>query len=151
MFQKELQAALPVPVASSSLLQVSLAQAVLPAGKRVGILTFSAEQLTPRHLSAAGVPLDTPIDGLRKGDHFQQVYGDHGAEPDLPKMERELIAAAERMLERHPDVGAFVLECTNMPPHAAALRRATGLPVHDIVGFIEWFGRSLRPPAYPEN
>lgn len=149
MFQKELQAALPVPVASSSLLQVPLAQAVLPGGKRAGILTYSAEKLTPRHLAAAGVPLDTPIDGLQPGDLFQQVYGNHGAEPDLAVMEREVIDAAERMLKRHPDVGALVLECTNMPPHSAALRRATGLPVHDIVGFIEWFGRSLRPPAYP--
>ena len=151
MFQKELQEALPVPVASSSLLQVPLAQAVLPAGKHVGILTFSAENLTPRHLAAAGVPLDTPIDGLRPEDHFQRVYGDRGAEPDPPAMERELIAAARRLLARHPDVGAFVLECTNMPPHSAALRRATGLPVHDIVGFIDWFGRSLRPPSYPES
>ena len=35
-----------------------------------------------------------------------------------------------------------VLECTNLPPYAAAIRRATGRPVHDLVGFVgERWGR----------
>jgi hypothetical protein len=29
-----------------------------------------------------------------------------------------------------------VLECTNLPPYAGALRRATGLPVHDILTLL---------------
>jgi Asp/Glu/hydantoin racemase len=149
LFQKELQAAIPVPVASSSLLQVPLAKAMLPVGKRIGILTFQADKLTARHLAAVGVDTDTPVEGLFPGSHFHAVYGDHGAEPDPERLEHELIEAAKRLLERHPEVGALVLECTNMPLHSAALHRVTGLPVYDIVGLIEWLGRSLRPPNYP--
>jgi Asp/Glu/hydantoin racemase len=36
----------------------------------------------------------------------------------------------------HPDLGAIVLECTNMPPYADDIRRATGLPVFDIVSLV---------------
>jgi Asp/Glu/hydantoin racemase len=36
----------------------------------------------------------------------------------------------------HPDLGAIVLECTNMPPYAGDIRRATGLPVFDIVSLV---------------
>jgi hypothetical protein len=37
---------------------------------------------------------------------------------------------------RRPDIGALVLECTNMPPYADAVRRATGLPVHDLTTLL---------------
>jgi Asp/Glu/hydantoin racemase len=36
----------------------------------------------------------------------------------------------------HPDVGAIVLECTNMPPYAADVQRATGVPVFDIISLV---------------
>jgi len=36
-----------------------------------------------------------------------------------------------RALIRHSEPGALVLECTHLPPQAAALHRATGLPVRD--------------------
>ena len=37
---------------------------------------------------------------------------------------------------RCPEIAAIVLECTNMPPYADAVRAATGLPVHDITTLI---------------
>jgi hypothetical protein len=41
-----------------------------------------------------------------------------------------------------------VLECTNMAPYAAEIRRMTGLPVFDIYGFITWFHASLAPREF---
>jgi Asp/Glu/hydantoin racemase len=49
----------------------------------------------------------------------------------------------------HPEVGAIVLECTNMPPYAAALRAALGMPVYDIYSMITWFHTGLRPRRFP--
>src|SRR6188472_3628170 len=63
IFQKEIAAAVGVPVATSSLMQVPWVQATLPPGKRVGIVSVSAQSLTPAHLEGAGVPLDAPIAG----------------------------------------------------------------------------------------
>ena len=73
LFQKELAAQVKVPVATSALLQVPWVQATLPPGKRVGVITVSAPSLTPGHLEAAGVPLDTPFVGTEKGREFFRV------------------------------------------------------------------------------
>jgi hypothetical protein len=39
-------------------------------------------------------------------------------------------------VSEHPDVGAVVLECTNMPPYTADIQRETGRPVFDIVSLV---------------
>jgi len=149
LLQKEMAAALPVPVATSSLLQAPVIEAMLPAGQQVGILTYAAEALTARHLSAVGARPDTPVEGLPPDSLFRKVYGGQGGGSDLAVLEQEVVAAAQRLVERVPNVGAILCECTNLPPHSAAIARATGRPVYDIIGFIEWFARSLVPPVYP--
>ncbi|HYC14431.1 MAG TPA: hypothetical protein VEC75_09285, partial [Stellaceae bacterium] len=45
----------------------------------------------------------------------------------------------------NPDLGAVVLECTNMAPYARALHDHLRLPVFDIVSFVTWFHAGLRP------
>ncbi|WP_248313047.1 aspartate/glutamate racemase family protein [Bosea sp. F3-2] len=148
LLQKELAAALPVPVATSSLLQAPLIEAMLPAGQQVGILTFAAEALTARHLAAVGVRPDTPIEGLPPDSLFRQVYGNRGGESDVAQLEAEVVAAARALVDRHPNVGAILCECTNLPPHSAAVAAATGRPVFDIIGFVEWFGHGISPPGF---
>jgi Asp/Glu/hydantoin racemase len=49
------------------------------------------------------------------------------------KLEKELVALAEKCVEEHPDVGAIVLECTEFPPHAHAIQEAVRLPMYDFV------------------
>ncbi len=38
----------------------------------------------------------------------------------------------------NPEIGAIVLECTNMPPYAKAIQEAVELPVFDIVTLTNW-------------
>ena len=49
---------------------------------------------------------------------------------------RDIVDAARRLVSEHPDVGAIVLECTNMPPYTADIQRETGRPVFDIVTLV---------------
>lgn len=151
LYQRELQAALPVPVASSSLMQVPLVQRLLPPGKRVGILTIAAAHLSPAHLEGAGVAADTPIEGCPPEGEFARVILDDQPEMDVEAARSDLLASAERLLRRHPDVGAIVLECTNMCPFAADIARVTGRPVFDMVGFVTWFQSGLRPRPFPTH
>ena len=149
LFQRELAAQVRVPVATSSLIQVPWVQATLPPGKRVGVITVAAKSLTPRHLTAAGVPLDTPVVGTEGGREFFRVLilGEKD-DLDVTLAEQDILDAGRTLVVRHADLGAIVLECTNMPPYAAALRDALGLPVFDIYSLITWFHAGLRPRVF---
>lgn len=146
LFQRELAARVKVPVATSALLQVPLVQATLPPGRRVGVITVSKASLSDAHLDAAGVPRDTPIVGTEGGrEFFRVLIGGEAQDMDVRLAARDILEAGRDLVARHPEVGAIVLECTNMPPYAHALREALGLPVFDIYSLITWFHAGLRP------
>jgi len=146
LFQKEIAAEVGVPVATSSLMQVPWVQAMLPPGKRVGLLTVSGSTLTPRHLEAAGVPLDVPMVGTERGrEFFRVLIRGEKDDMDVDLAEQDILEAGRTLVAQHPEVGAIVLECTNMPPYAAVLQRAVGLPVYDIYSMITYFHAGLRP------
>jgi len=149
IFQKEIAAAVGVPVATSSLMQVPWVQATLPPGKRVGLVTVSGSTLTPAHLEGAGVPLDAPMVGTEGGQEFFRVLiKAEKQDLDVGLAEQDVVEAGKGLVARHPDIGAIVLECTNMPPYAAALQAAIGMPVYDIYSMITWFHAGLRPRAF---
>ncbi|HBK09476.1 MAG TPA: hypothetical protein DDZ81_27040 [Acetobacteraceae bacterium] len=146
LFQREIAAHVGVPVATSSLIQIPWVQATLPPGKRVGVITVSGSSLTPRHLEAAGAPVDTPFVGTEDGDEFFRVLIlAEKQDMDVGLAARDILNAGRRLLASHPDVGAIVLECTNMPPYAHALREALGVPVYDVYSLITWLHAGIRP------
>ena len=56
---------------------------------------------------------------------------------DLDRARQDVVEAAQRLTAQHSEVAALVLECTNMPPYADAVRRATGLPVYGVLTAVE--------------
>lgn len=149
LIQAELQAAVPVPVATSSLMQVGLVNALLPPGKRAGVLTISGSTLTAEHLAAAGVPHGTPVGSTEGGTEFTRAILGNEEVLDVEAARADNVAAAKAMLQDHPDLGALVLECTNMVPYAADMRLAIGLPVYSIESFVTWFQSGLNPRRHP--
>jgi hypothetical protein len=131
LWQSELQAALPVPVWTSAL----LALADLPQ-RRCGVITIEAASLTPAHFAAVGADPATPVEGIAPGSPLHRTLLEDRAELDTADAEAQVLAAAKRLQARHPQIDTLVLECTNLPPYAPALRRSTGLAVHDIVTLL---------------
>jgi hypothetical protein len=121
-WQAELQAALPVPVWTSSLLK-------LPELSRPGVLTVDGQALAPL---LPGVPMQ----GLAPGCHLRRVLLDNLPTLDATTARADAVAAARALVERHPDLTDLVLECTNLPPHAEAIQRVTGLPVHHLISLV---------------
>lgn len=124
-WQAELQAAVLVPVISSSLLQC----ADLPAP---GIVTFDAASLHVPLLKGAGVPDGTPVEGLVPGCELQSRILADDTELDVSQAQQDVVSAAVRLVSKSPHVQTLVLECTNMPPYREAVEQATGRPVHDL-------------------
>jgi len=149
IFQHELARALGVPVATSSMMQLPWVQATLPPGQCVGIVTVNRAGLTPAHLMGAGVPADTPIEGCENGrEFFRVLIRAESEDMDVNAARADVVAAALALRARVKNLGAVVLECTNMPPYAADVRDAIGLPVYDIYSMITWFQAGLRPRRF---
>ncbi len=153
MFQRELSAAVSIPVFTSALMQLPLVERTLPPGRTVGILTADSRTLGQRHFRGAGISrVPQAVRGM-EGTHFHHVFVDNTPELDVSLARREMTEAACHLTEEHPQVGAILLECTNMPPYAAAISTATGLPVYDITTLATWVMAGCRrrdplPPAH---
>jgi hypothetical protein len=130
-------------------MQIPWVQASLPPGKRVGVVTVSAGSLSPAHLAAVGAPADTPLAGTENGaEIFRVLVRGEKEDLDVALAARDIVEAGRELVGRHPDVGAIVLECTNMPPYAALLAEAVGLPVYDITTLVRYLCAGLVPTAY---
>ncbi|MCP9483441.1 aspartate/glutamate racemase family protein [Shimia sp. CNT1-13L.2] len=132
LYQNDIAAAVEVPVFVSSLVQVQMAHVMTAAP--VGILTASAPSLTKAHLNnagAGGVPVE--IQGLEETSEFATVIlRNERDDMDLAKVADEVIAAGKALVARAPEIGAIVLECTDLPPYAHRIQAALERPVFDL-------------------
>lgn len=130
-WQPELQAALPVPVWTSSLLQLAD-----DPTRRCGVITIEAASITPAHLQAVGADPATPVEGIAPASRLHATLMQDLPTLDMDEAREQVVAAGLRLCRRHPEVDTLVLECTNLPPYADALREATGLPVLDVLSLL---------------
>lgn len=142
ILQAELADEAGVPVATSSLLQIPVVLRTLRRDQKVCVVTVDATTLTAEHFSAAGVTADelrrVSVAGLEQTEHFYAMILGLVDDLDQRQAEAEVVAAARRAVAQEPSIGAFVFECTNLPPYAAAVRAATNLAVWDATTLIEW-------------
>lgn len=139
-FQKEVAAAVSVPVILSSLLQLPLLESAV-GGAKIGIICANKRRLAPELLDLAGMR-DTSravIYGLEDCPAFRSPILDEEPVLDDVKIEKEVTDTARAMLADHPDVGAVLLECSNLPPYAHAVQRAVSRPVFDFTTMINLF------------
>lgn len=131
MFQTQLQAALSVPVVTSSLLQLGELEAEYGVGN-VGILTISASSLDPSFLRRSNIRHSVPIGTTEGGEEFTAAILENRPDFDEAKCREDNVSAAEEIVAAHPNLQALILECTNMPPYASAIETAVGIPVFSL-------------------
>ena len=148
IYQKEMAAALPVPVYTSSLLQLPLVAAMLKPDQCVGIMTANSDSLGERHFLGVGAEKIRKVVYGIQDTYAGDIFLKNGAAIDPEKAEASMVEVALRMVKEHPEVGAIVFECTNMPPFAAAVQRATGVPVFDIVTLTDYVHSALCRSPY---
>jgi Asp/Glu/hydantoin racemase len=54
-----------------------------------------------------------------------------------------MILAAEKLSKSGAEIGAIVLECTNMPPYANVVQEVLNVPVFDVVTMIRYVHASI--------
>jgi len=164
--QEELANAVGIPVFSSNLLIVPLALRMIKKDRKVGILTHTSEYLLRDNckvLRSCGIHAESPrivIKGMMESEYrdvwVTQYYGmekekeketwkkwrlgpiEEMREFNPQKVEDAIVSVAEKMVSEDSDIGAIVLECTDMPPWAKAIRKSTGLLVFDSVSLVKY-------------
>lgn len=142
IYQRELADALDAPIATSTLLQLSLALRTLPSDARLGLLTVNAQTLGEAHFRGVGITEQElsriTVFGMESSEHFYNVVvGDKGP-LDVNVAEREVVSACETAISEDPAIRALVFECNNLSPYSNAVRRATRLPVWDSTSLVNW-------------
>ena len=94
------------------------------------------------------MPLDTPIVGTEGGKTFTTTVLDDGEYMDFELARDDLVDAGRRLVAEYPNIGAVVLECTNMGPFSRDVHLDLRLPVFDVVSYLTWFQAGLRPRRY---
>jgi hypothetical protein len=145
LLQRELQNAVSVPMVTSSLLQLPELLAQL---SQVGVLTISAAHLGQEHFLAAGVPTerldDVIVQGVDASGEFAGAILANRGTMDLEKARADVVGAALLLKARAPHLRTVVLECTNMPPYAQAVREATGFELRSLLDsqpLLKCFGK----------
>lgn len=134
LHQPALAAAVGVPVFMSSLLQIPLVSRFLRPEQKVGVVVANSDALTRDHLEAVGIAAEPlVIAGMQHQPQFDEVIlQGRSHELDLDRFATELDEVVQAMLLANPEVGALVLECTDLSHFAPGLQQRFGLPVFDL-------------------
>jgi len=149
-YQREVACAVPFPVSLSSLLQAPLALTMLAPEQRLAVLVANGASLSDRLLERIGI-VDTSrivFRGLEDKPEFRKTVLDECGTLDADLVEQEVVDAALEVQSKHPEVGAILLECSDLPPYSAAVQAATGLPVFDWIGFINYVHQAVNAKPY---
>lgn len=150
LFQQEVAEAADIPVFLSSLLQIPFIHRMLGGKKPIGVISADKGSLTPDHFGAVGVSPDIPlvIRGMEDQEEFRSSVLEEKGTLDSEKIEREIVGVVEQMTLDHPDIGAILLECSDLPPYAHAVQRTVGLPVFDFITMIRHVHATLVREPY---
>lgn len=137
-FQKDVADQVDIPVFMSSLLQVPFIQQVIGPKKKVGIICAQHQYLSEQHLMNVGIDPDSNYVIAGAQDEYGVTEFDNlwnpNKRPEVPeayydKAEEQMVNCARRFVDKNPDIGAIMLECTGMQPFARAVQREVELPV----------------------
>lgn len=148
-YQQQVRAALDVPVAMSSLVQIPWIQSLIRPDQKIGILTANKASMTEDLLKSCGVTRtdNLVIKDALKTDEFAAVVDMRGCF-DNTVAAREITDLAEELVAKHDDLGAILLECSDMPPYASLVQEVTQLPVFDFITLIKWLRSGVAQKPY---
>lgn len=145
LFQRQLAGSVGIPLYASSLIQLPMVYRMLRPDRKVGLLVASKDSLTPRHLAAiGGESVPVCIAGMAEQPEFREVMLEgRRIELDADRLRREVLSEADQLARDNPDMGALIIECTDLVPFAHAIQARAGVPVFDIVTLTQMVHRSL--------
>mgnify|MGYP000305447168 FL=1 len=114
-------------------------------GEKVGIVTANGKTLTEKHLNVAtnGIDIPVAVAGLEGQPHFYDAIHAEKGTLDFDKVEQEVVQVTQGLVQENDGVRAILFECTDLPPYAAAVQEAVGLPVFDFSTLVNYVFSAL--------
>lgn len=151
-FHKKIASQLDVPCAMSSLVQIPFILTLLKPDEKILVLTASAASLSDSLLENCFITAEMRkrlvTRGVDDGTGFYEAVGNNCGFMDNAKSRREIVGHAVEEVEKDPSIGAVLLECSDMPPYASDVQRATQLPVFDFITLINWLHNATAQHPY---
>lgn len=144
-YQQDAARASRVPVILSIMLEVPLLLNALPLHAKLGIVFARTSTFTDRVRSQCGIQDTSRIVSIG-ADAIPAFASILHQEQSLDgvALELGLVDLTKHAVREHPDIGAWLLQCSDLPPYAAAIQRATSLPVFDMSLLIDHVYRASR-------
>jgi hypothetical protein len=113
---------------------------MIRSDRSVCIITASERLLVSDYLTAVGIAVDMPVHivGMEASTEFYATHmGGTRTTLDVDLQRREIVEITRNAVIRYPDIGALLLECSQLPTFSADIQEAVNLPVFDYIGFID--------------
>jgi len=142
-FQKLARSNTSKPVFMSALAQLPGVTCAFNQHELIAIFTANSATLTPmRSLIKDECGVDPEerrfvIVGCQDVPGFEAVAA--GGKVNVQKVTPGMVQLAKETLIKYPKIRCILLECTELPPYADALRAATRLPVYDAITCCDFF------------
>lgn len=138
-YQSAVAAALSVPTFLSVMLQAPLILRSLRPDQKLGVIAASPEALTPAVFHQCGIaaPERLIVTGAAGLPEFARMLACEGRF-NSHALEGQLVEHVRGFVGLHPEIGALLLQCSDLPPYSWSLQNATGLPVFDMVSLIDY-------------
>ncbi len=150
IFHERLKSAVSIPVIPSALALLPLIYRMLPPGKIVGIITADGSGLKPVHFQSSGAQnIPTAVIGLEGEREFFTAIMQNQPSMDIDVCREEHIKITEKLMNEHPDIGAILIECTNIPAYAKVIQETAKVPVFDLIHLINMVHDAFIHKDYP--
>ena len=147
-FQEDVREAVDVPVFMSSLCQLPLIKTGISYKKKILVFAASGDNLDEVILNKVGTDKSRIlVQDVGHMDSFAGIrYGSNSF--DNKKLTEDLTNLAKKIVDENPDIGAILLECSDLPPYAKAIQSVTGLPFFDFNTMIDLVYHSVVQRTY---
>jgi Asp/Glu/hydantoin racemase len=138
-FQSALSASVAIPVCASVLVQIPFILRCMSHKQRLMIVFANRASLTDHMRKECGLSDMKRVvitDCMQLPAFKAMLDQPHTLENEA--LQSELCEHVTRVAATVPNVGAIMLQCSELPPYAAAIQRTVAVPILDIVTLTLW-------------
>jgi len=149
-YQKVLRESINIPLFTSSLQQGPLIESSLKENEKIGIICADPNvALSYRLFEPCGISNRARYVVKSCGDceEFSGIAFSKG-HMNHEKVMKEIVDVATSLVSENKDIGAILLECSDLPPYSYAIQSALSLPVYDYVTLINFVHNSVTHKPY---